>query len=403
MRFRTENRFLIIVVTITAALCVSMCNGLNKPDITHIDGRKFAGSESCVSCHKSISENHRQTAHFNTSKPLETRSIRGNFTPGNNTFVLSDQLKVEMIKTKEGFFQVGYVDGWEAIRKPMEVAIGSGRKAQTYLYWQADQLFELPVSYYTPLNTWCNSPGYPSDRILFDRAIPSRCFECHGTFAKTFMENKTEKFDKDEMIYGIDCERCHGPAAEHVDFHSQHPEDKSPKFIINLRGLSRQLKLDNCALCHSGIRTSIQPSFSFTVGHPLDDFSKPDYALDSAAALDVHGNQYGLLTASECFRASDMDCSSCHDVHKKETENLELSSQRCMNCHKPSGPNFCTQPEHPGLVLSKNCIDCHMPALPSSQVFIEVPDRSKSTPDLIRTHLVGIYKDQVKTYLEQLN
>jgi len=50
-------------------------------------------------------------------------------------------------------------------------------------------------------------------------------------------------------------------------------------------------------------------------------------------------------------------------------------------------------------VLKANCIDCHMPALPSKKIFLEVEDKAKSTPDLIRTHLISIYKEQTKLYL----
>jgi hypothetical protein len=295
------------------------------------------------------------------------------------------------------------VDNWESIRKPIDIAVGSGRKGQTYLYWNDNELLQLPVSYYTPFATWCNSPGYPRDQILFNRTIPGRCLECHSTyFKKIAEENNVISFDKHQIVYGVDCERCHGPAADHVVFQSRHPEEKAAKFIINPARLSRQQKLDNCALCHSGIREMIRPSFSFVVGDTLDHYSSPDYKLDSAEKLDVHGNQYGLLTASKCFKNSSMHCSSCHNVHVKEADKVELFSQRCTTCHTVANHNFCTQPALPGLKLLKNCIDCHMPALPSTKIFLEVEDRSRATPYLVRTHLIGIYKEQVKRYLESL-
>ena len=393
----------VIVVVITIAICIWTCDGLHREDsqttITHTNGEEFAGSESCARCHKAISETHSLTAHSNTSREITPDMLHGSFEPGSNVFALNDQLKVEMQKDEGGFFQVGFVDGWESIRKPMEIAIGSGRKAQTYLYWEGNQLRELPVSYYVPLDTWCNSPGYPNDRILFDRPIPSRCLECHGTYAKTI--GAEEQFEKSQMILGITCERCHGPAKDHVNFHTDNPTEKSPRYVINPAKLSRQMKLDNCALCHSGIRTALKPTFTFIAGDTLDKFSKPDYSLDSVASLDVHGNQYGLLTSSKCFQLSEMDCSSCHNVHEKETENLVLYSQRCMTCHQPGSATFCKQPELPGLTLSNNCIDCHMPALPSSKVFVQVQDRTKSTPDLVRTHRVAVYREQVMKMLKE--
>src|SRR5258706_13001385 len=124
--------------------------------------------------------------------------------------------------------------------------MGSGRKEQPYLYWDNDQLFKLLVSYYPLLNTWSNSPGYPTDQILFNRNIPGRCLECHGTYFKSVSEHNTMKaFDRQQILYGVDCERCHGPAAEHVTFQSSHPKEKKAKYIINPALLSRQQKLDN--------------------------------------------------------------------------------------------------------------------------------------------------------------
>ena len=393
----------VIVIWINVATCDSFKTETNLSDVVHPNGKQFAGSESCKTCHEGISETHALTAHYLTSRPASTETIKGSFDPGKNVFEVNSQLKIAMEKTSAGMFQVGYVDNWESIKKPMDIVVGSGRKGQTYLYWNENELFQLPVSYYSPFDTWCNSPGYPRDQILFNRPIPGRCLECHSTFFKSIsVENNVLAFDKHQIVYGVDCERCHGPAADHVNFQSRHPEEKKAKFIINPARLSRQQKLDNCALCHSGIREMTRPSFSFVVGDTLDHYSLPDYQLDSAVKLDVHGNQYGLLTASKCFKNSPMDCSSCHNVHVKEANNVELFSQRCTTCHTVANHNFCTQPALPGLNLRSNCIDCHMPALPSNKIFLEVADRSKSTPYLVRTHRVGIYPEQIKQFLEKM-
>lgn len=144
------------------------------------------------------------------------------------------------------------------------------------------------------------------------------------------------------------------------------------------------------------------PSFSYSVGDDLDEYFFPPRPTDSGATLDVHGNQYGLLTSSKCFQLSEMDCSSCHNVHVKESKKPELFSARCMSCHKKGSDNFCKQPEVNGLVLGKNCIDCHMPALPSKQVFLRESGNVKSTPFFVRTHLVGKYEKEVKLFLDKI-
>ncbi|MEO6454967.1 MAG: cytochrome c3 family protein [Ginsengibacter sp.] len=398
----------VILVLITIVyLGTVMCNSFKaekKQAIVHPNGKLFAGSATCKNCHRDIFESHQYTAHFLTSVIADVTTIKGNFSEGKNVFRLNDRLTIRMERTPDSLFQVGFVDGKEAMRQPFNIVIGSGRKGQTYLYWYHNNLFQLPVSYYTPLNSWCNSPGYSTTQILFNRNIPGRCLECHGTYFKnTIASDGIEEYDKSKIIYGVDCERCHGPAADHVAWQLNNPQEKKAKYIINPASLSRQLKLDNCALCHSGLRKNSKPSFAFVVGDKLDDFSAPDYNVNNTAKLDVHGNQYGLLTASKCFKMSKMDCSSCHNVHVKETNNAQVFSQRCMSCHNSANHNFCTQPLTKGLVLQNNCIDCHMPALPSNKIFLAVEDKSKSTSDLVRTHLIAIYKEQTKNYLNKIN
>lgn len=402
-----SSRHVVIAALLAGVLLfVFTCNSFKKDErlsgVIHPSGEEFAGSETCVKCHQAISESHFQTPHFQTSRPGTAETVKGSFDSGRNVFIISEKLKVVMEKTQAGLSQRAMVDGVEVDRKPIDISLGSGRQGQTYLFWEDNVLFQLPVSYHTPSDTWSNSPGYPTDQILFSRSIEARCLECHNTYFKIGKANKKgETFDRSQVILGVDCERCHGPAARHVRFHEANPEEKNPKHIINPARLSRKQKLDNCALCHSGIRDNFMPSFSYTVGEDLDNFLFPIHAPDSGATLDVHGNQYGLLTASKCFRMSEMDCSSCHNVHVKETKKTEVFSSRCMNCHKEGSDHFCKQPPVPGLVLSNNCIDCHMPALPSRQVFIRAA-ADKSTPFFVRTHLVGNYEKQVKLFLENI-
>jgi hypothetical protein len=64
-----------------------------------------------------------------------------------------------MEKKKNRFFQTAYISGDVSQSEPFDIVIGSGRKGQTYLYWKDDKIFQLPVSYYTPTDSWVNSPG----------------------------------------------------------------------------------------------------------------------------------------------------------------------------------------------------------------------------------------------------
>ena len=148
---------------------------------------------------------------------------------------------------------------------------------------KGNQLFQLPITYFTAANEWSNSPGYP-DKVVFNRPVTSRCLECHSTYVNTISPPKKEpeEFDHYQILYGVDCEKCHGPGAKHVEYQTQNPKEIKAKYIINPAMLSRQQNLDLCALCHGGRLQKTNPSFEFIAGDKLsnyfvmDDTSVPD-------------------------------------------------------------------------------------------------------------------------------
>lgn len=364
--------------------------------------KKFAGNQACQSCHQSYYHSFENTAHNLTSTPGSSKSIKGSLQEGKNFFSYNKWTEVKLEKKGDSFFQTGYAAGQVLQSEPMDITVGSGRKGQTYLYWKENKLFQLPVSYFTPMNSWCNSPGFPTSMFKFYRQIPGQCMECHATDAKLVKEDEKETiYDRQSVILGITCERCHGPAVDHVNFHEQNPKEKQGKYIINAGNLSRVQQLDACAFCHSGFRKQLKPSFSFTVGDKLDDFSAAAYAPDSGSSLDVHGNQSGLLASSKCFTMSQMNCSSCHNVHETQYNAPKLFSKKCMTCHTSSSGKECKFSPPKKIKLSDNCIDCHMPMQPSNNILLQLPEKQTLYPDYVRTHRIAIYLKSTKDFLEK--
>ena len=121
-------------------------------------------------------------------------------------------------------------------------------------------------------------------------------FECHASFISEDAEQtegltNIRNLDEQSLIYGIDCERCHGPAADHVNFHKSNPGVKEAKYITPWKSLSRERKLDACAVCHSGNDAGMQQStFSFRPGDTLSNFQFPSFGSASVEA-DVHGSR----------------------------------------------------------------------------------------------------------------
>jgi len=390
---------IIVLIILGSVMCTTTQPVMKTQTIELPGGNAFASAAACQSCHQDIYNDTRHTAHFLTSSLPDAAHIKGSFAYGKNRFAYSDKMEVVMNHFGNKFYQTAYVDGVTTQKEAFGMVIGSGRMGQTYLYWSGDHLFQLPISYFTPINDWANSPGYAISYIRFNRPVPANCIECHGTYAAAqVMPDNSTVYNKQKIIYGVDCERCHGPGAAHVAYHAAHPADKVAQYIVNTAHLDRQLKLDACALCHSGIRDPLQPPFSYQVGQPLNAYSTER---PSNGELDVHGNQYGLLTASKCFQLSQMDCGSCHDVHKDEAKNARLFSQRCLNCHAKK--DTCSFRPENGLVLSDNCIDCHMPAKASAKITFKMAAGKAAIPDLVRTHRVGIYAAETKEFIEKLH
>lgn len=394
--------FLVVAVYAGAVVCSGFSTQQKVFQKDAFSEGEYAGSLSCKACHRNIYDSFVNTAHHSTSAPANGTSIKGSFDANANRFPYNKFTEVIMEKKEDGFYQTAYINGVVYQSERMDISIGSGRKGQTYLYWKGNELLQLPVSYYTPSNSWCNSPGYPKSMVRFNRITPARCIECHGSAAISETDEHSTYFDQTSIGYGVNCERCHGPSADHVAFHTANPQATTAKFVFTKNVMTRQQKLDVCALCHSGIREAIKPAFSFIAGDRLEDFSRPKYSADTTAQLDVHGNQYGLLTSSKCFQGSQMNCSSCHNVHETAINQPAAYSAKCITCHYPAAKNECTQIPQPGLILSNNCIDCHMPSLPSKAIFLQLSEPEKSTPDFVRTHRIAIYPEFSKAFIKKI-
>jgi hypothetical protein len=394
--------FLTLIFFIPISLIVTACLRNNKSN----DPRDpvFAGSASCVKCHKDIYDSYLTTAHFQTSRPASVHSVHGSFLQNSNTFRFSKDKWIRMENHNGNLYQVAYANGKKNEAEKFDITIG-GVKAETYLYWKGKQLFEMPISYFKALHSWTNSPGYDSGRINFNRPILRRCLECHSSYIKEIpqpeinMAHKTVELDSASLIYGIDCERCHGPGANHVNFHTQFPGEKKAKYITTYSSLTRSQKLDACAVCHSGNKGAFQISaFVFKQGDTLAKFREPDFSPQNPnpATMDVHGNQNGLLASSKCFLMSNMDCSTCHNPHEKESLNLAVYSQKCMQCHNQANHNFCKMLPQSGVIIKNNCIDCHMPAKPSNVIRVESAGGKMAIPYMVRTHRIAVYPEESK-------
>ena len=166
--------------------------------------------------------------------------------------------------------------------------------------------------------------------------------------------------------------------------------------------MSRARLLDLCTLCHGGALNKTEPSFSFQVGDTLTNYFSIQTAMINADNIDVHGNQFGLMALSKCFKMSNLTCISCHNVHENENGKTQIFSQRCISCHSSSHGKLCKLTSSIGSSISQNCIDCHMPKQMSHAVAVYLQGNDIPTSALMRTHYIKIYPDETKAFLDQL-
>ncbi len=401
---------LFVALIFVAALCAACDSDGDRAsddvpaaeDTTMIPRAQFVGMQTCAECHHDMVNDYRHTSHFLSSALADSIHVKGHFDEGRNEFPAGEKRKFVMERAHDGrYFQTLKVkqrDYWlNQESHSFGIVIGSGKKGQTYLYWDGPALFQLPISYNVAADDWIKSPGYTDQNLNFNRQVGPRCIECHGSYIEQ-VENKYQMnnfFNRDNVELGITCERCHGPGAEHVAFHRLNPGKTEGQHIVNPSSLHIDRSLDICALCHAGHHSRIKPYFTYQAGDVLDSTHKVE-PFDPDAELDVHGNQVGLFKQSQCFQQSDnMTCAACHDMHRDEVGQTKLFSQRCMSCHSQE---VCNMAPTMGAAIADNCIDCHMPNRKSQVLLMQVGKDLE--PLVVRSHLIKVYPEESAAFLK---
>lgn len=352
----------------------------------------YAGTVACAECHQKEAVPYALTPHALDSAPADAKHILGSFEDGHNVLQTSDpKVIVAMTSDAKGFYQSGI--NMTDSQKPtgeaerFDIAVGSGRHAQTYLYWDDDKLYQLPASYWAWSREWVLSPGFPAGQVHFDREIVPRCLECHASYFK-WMNPPANRYAKDSIVLGIECERCHGPGAAHAAQERSAATAAVPEgvSIVNPSRLARRRQLDLCALCHAGAVEPIGDPLRFQAGDDIRDYLKIP-AVSNTTQIDVHGNQVGALEKSKCFRSSAMTCSTCHNVHRVQ-EKPDTFSARCQTCHQMQA---CGRFKRLGAQIRTRCIDCHMPLLDSAAITTAAGERKLHA--LLRAHQITIYPE----------
>src|SRR5262249_15271623 len=135
--------------------------------------------------------------------------------------------------------------------------MGSGNHVRTYLHRGNDgTLTELPLAWYSERGGfWGMNPGYDSGRFVPPRKIDYQCMFCHNAYPR--IPSGHERANSvpsylDPMPEGIDCQRCHGPGANHIRAVRAGGAQATDirKSITNPARLAPDRQMEVCMQCH---------------------------------------------------------------------------------------------------------------------------------------------------------
>jgi predicted CXXCH cytochrome family protein len=267
-----------------------------------------------------------------------------------------------------------------AFEEPVDYAIGSGQRAVSYLHRTRDnQLVEIPVSWY-PRNggRWGMSPAYDRpEHPGFSRTISYRCMFCHNAYPDVAAgpgnwDGATVFPPK--LPEGIDCQRCHGPAAGHVEAARRgRPASEIRSAIVNPARLTPERRMEVCMQCHLETTSAQLPGavmrfgrdvFSYRPGEPLASYMLYfDYAPGTG-----HDDRFEFVSTvyrlrkSACFNLTQgrLTCANCHDPHQALSRDAELrkTNRACVTCHESAIDTLVSKGRH---TAATDCASCHMP------------------------------------------
>ncbi len=346
---------------------------------THTD---YVSSRACQACHPGEYSTWHRSYHRSMTQRATVRTILG---PVDNTIVKTrgrpfilerrgDEVWVEMDDTD----WMGAAGQAPRVWKQIVLATGSHNEQ---FYWVSSgstrELTILPIMYrlldeqrWESLDGCCISmPGEVQETIKgrWNRV----CDRCHATQAQPRIDVASGTVDTRAAEFGIACEACHGPGAEHSETYrdpraryAEHFADGAGSHIVNPAKLSKERCADVCGQCHSinhfhndADRDEWRKDgYRYRPGDVLTDSKKLKEGGDdqfwSDGMVRVSGREYHGLTSSPCFQRGEMTCLSCHSMHNGPSQGAVHGASRPLD-------EWANDQLHPGMEGDLACTQCH--------------------------------------------
>src|SRR5262245_54287887 len=372
----------------------------------------YVSSQTCQACHPSQYASWHRSYHRTMTQVATPETVAARFD--------------DVLEDRNGSLWSSAAG--DRTQTPARVVLTTGSHHQQ-IYWYATGnsrvLGQLPVIWLTADQKWIPRRAAlmapPATHTMPEPgAWNGVCVACHTTNGRPAFDTPfgsepilTQTADTSATEFGIACESCHGPAAEHA------ARNRSPlrRYSLHFTGIPdttivQPQRLDAlrgsqvCGQCHSfwefsdaqGERRANSAGLPYRPGDDLAATrlivqprknleslrmqellaADPGFVRDifwSDGMVRATGREYNGLSESPCFvRASDakrtLTCFSCHTMHEAPDDRRPLDewaddqlaanaggNRACEACH----PNSTTHAHHRADSAGSSCYNCHMP------------------------------------------
>jgi tetratricopeptide (TPR) repeat protein len=341
------------------------------------DPAPFVGSACCAECHPDEFQMQQRSRHARTFQHVS--KLRDFVPPRAALPDPVDARVTHTIRKRGDRLEQRTQTPVRAYEALVDYAFGSGDRGKTLVgHDPSGHMYELRMSVYlegTRKPTWDITSGHPlhpaADEDFLGLPLGPdavrRCFACHVTNPQAQFESPgPESADN-----SIGCEKCHGPAGNHLlAVKAQFPDLAIARPALASGASVVQI----CAQCHSPQGKPVVP--------------------EDPNSIRFQGT---TLTWSRCYTESNnrLDCATCHNPHRNVSAATQRYEAKCLVCHGHSqaknaggplerlrrfdltnAPHATSCPINP----ATGCIACHMPSVNGA-----VP-HSPFTDHFIRVH-----------------
>ncbi|MFP6907051.1 MAG: C cytochrome precursor, partial [Verrucomicrobiota bacterium] len=380
----------------------------------------FAGSDSCIECHKHEHQTWHASYHRTMTAEPTPETVKGNF---DRQQAAAYGISCEMTHDAQGY----YARIFDATKsQEVQIALMTGSHHMQMYWFPAGELRNLailPVVYLMEAKRWIPRDAVFLEPLRYDHNFQvsqwsTICIRCHTTQPNpAFSWQSGQVFgplaamDTHVAEFGIACESCHGPAAEHVRLRLASGEAPDPDPIVLPTDLAPDRMSVVCGKCHglSLLNPKREQQFyehgrvlrpgmdlsdaGYTIWDQMNNRDHPEVVKRNAerpetvpmsfwgdGMIRVSGREYNGLINSPCFLHDNpeqqMSCMSCHTMHQgkkdprpaKEWANDQLKpgmygNPACLQCHDTYTDEavLTAHTHHPADSLGSTCYNCHMP------------------------------------------